>query len=56
MTDWFRPAEHHSASDAMLSATLSTAFGQPAEQALPRDFLAMLVALDRSKRDTAGRA
>lgn len=33
-----------------LGATLRGAFAQPEEQALPQDFLAMLVALDRSKR------
>ncbi len=33
-----------------LGATPSGAFAQPGAQALPRDFLAMLVALDRSKR------
>jgi hypothetical protein len=32
------------------AAGLQRAFAQPAGQALPREFLAMLVALDRSKQ------
>ena len=35
-----------------LGTTLRGAFAQPEEQALPQDFLAMLAALDRSKRGT----
>jgi hypothetical protein len=33
-----------------LATALRGAFGQPCDQALPQDFLAMLVALDRTKR------
>ena len=34
---------------SMMTAALSDAFGQPAEQQLPADFLAMLIQIDRSK-------
>ena len=34
----------------IVSASLERAFAQPAGQALPREFLAMLVALDRAKQ------
>jgi len=35
---------------APIAATLQRAFAQPVGQALPREFLAMLVALDRAKQ------
>jgi hypothetical protein len=34
-----------------LGDALASAFAQPAGQALPREFLAMLVEIDRSHRD-----
>lgn len=34
----------------IVSSSLQRAFAQPAGQALPREFLAMLVALDRAKQ------
>jgi hypothetical protein len=37
----------------ILAATLKRAFAQPVGQALPQDFLAMLVALDRSKQEAS---
>lgn len=35
---------------SIVTASLQRAFAQPVGQALPRDFLAMLVALDRAKQ------
>lgn len=34
----------------IIAASLQRAFAQPKGQALPREFLAMLVALDRAKQ------
>lgn len=38
-----------------LSGTLKRAFAQPVGQALPQEFLAMLVALDRAKSEPGPR-
>ncbi len=36
--------------DHPVAAALRTSFAQPTEQRLPSEFLALLIALDRSKR------
>ncbi len=42
--------------DHRLGPTLKRAFAQPSGQALPQEFLALLVALDRNKQAPASRS